>query len=42
MGTVIEGNWDRVMGLIKKCHASVSKDEARVLTSITIDDRKGM
>lgn len=41
MGTVIEGNWNDVMKLIKKCHDTVMKTEERVVTSISIDDRKG-
>lgn len=41
MGTVVEGNWNEVMKLIKKCHATVIKSEERVLTTISIDDRKG-
>ncbi len=41
MGTVLEGEWDKVMGVVKKCHDEVMKDSERVLTSITIDDRKG-
>jgi uncharacterized protein (TIGR00106 family) len=41
MGTVLEGEWDKVMGVVKKCHDEVMKDEERVLTTITIDDRKG-
>jgi uncharacterized protein (TIGR00106 family) len=41
MGTVLEGEWDSVMGVVKKCHAEVMKDSERVLTTITIDDRKG-
>ena len=41
MGTVIEGNWDEVMGLIKKCHEAVMKNGERALTTISIDDRKG-
>jgi uncharacterized protein (TIGR00106 family) len=41
MGTVVEGDWDQVMGIIKKCHDEVMKDSERVLTSIKIDDRKG-
>lgn len=40
MGTVVEGRWDDVMGLIKKCHSLVLKSGERVVTSITIDDRK--
>ena len=41
MGTVLEGEWDKVMGLVKKCHDEIRKDAERVLTSITIDDRSG-
>lgn len=41
MGTVVEGDWDKVMGLVKKCHQEVLKNSLRVVTSITIDDRPG-
>ncbi len=41
MGTVIEGEWDKVIGIVKKCHDEVIKDAERVVTTITIDDRKG-
>ncbi len=41
MGTVVEGDWDAVMRLIKKCHAVTKKHEERVMTRIVIDDRRG-
>lgn len=41
MGTVLEGSWDEVMGVIKKCHDEVMKEGDRAVTSIKIDDRKG-
>jgi uncharacterized protein (TIGR00106 family) len=41
MGTVIEGEWDAVMGVIKKCHDAVMRDAERAVTSIKIDDRRG-
>lgn len=41
MGTVIEGNWDEVMGLIKKCHEEVMKKAPRVVSNISIDLRPG-
>lgn len=41
MGTVIEGEWDEIFGLIRKCHESTLKDGERVLTTISVDDRKG-
>jgi len=42
MGTVLEGSWEEVMGVIKRCHDEVMKEGGRAVTSITIDDRKGM
>ncbi len=41
MGTVLEGEWNTVMDVIRKCHAEVMKDAERAITSIKIDDRKG-
>ncbi len=41
MGTVIEGEWDEVIRLIKKCHGSVMGKAERAVTTISIDDRKG-
>ncbi len=40
MGTVVEGEWDEVMGLIKKCHQLLANQAERVITEIRIDDRK--
>lgn len=41
MGTSVEGTWDEVLRLIKKCHQAMLTKAPRVLTHITIDDRKG-
>lgn len=41
MGTVVEGEWDDIMQLIRNCHETVLKTGERVVTSISIDDRKG-
>jgi uncharacterized protein (TIGR00106 family) len=41
MGTVIEGEWDETIRLIRKCHRTVMKTGERVITTISIDDRKG-
>ncbi len=41
MGTVIEGEWDEVMKLIKKCHRAVMQTGERAITALSIDDRKG-
>jgi len=40
MGTVVEGEWDRVMALAKQCHQAVLQSTTRVMTTIRIDDRK--
>lgn len=39
MGTVVEGEWDEVMALIRQCHAEVMKTAPRVVTTISLDDR---
>jgi len=41
MGTVIEGEWDETMKLIKKCHRAVMQTGERTVTRISMDDRKG-
>jgi uncharacterized protein (TIGR00106 family) len=41
MGTVIEGEWDEVMGVIKKCHEELIRGLPRVYSMITVDDRPG-
>jgi uncharacterized protein (TIGR00106 family) len=41
MGTVVEGEWDELFSLVKKCHETLMNKEERVLTTITVDDRKG-
>ena len=41
MGTIVEGDWDAVMGLIKKCHDAAGMTAPRLLTHITIDFRPG-
>jgi uncharacterized protein (TIGR00106 family) len=41
MGTVVEGDWDSVLSVIKKCHDAVMSGSDRALTTITIDDRRG-
>ena len=40
MGTVVEGEWDRIMTLAKQCHQAVLGSAGRVMTTIRIDDRK--
>ncbi len=41
MGTVLEGEWDQVMKVIKACHEKLAQEHERVITQIKIDDRKG-
>ena len=41
LGTVIEGEWDEVMQVIRQCRDTVTADCDRVLMRLTIDDRKG-
>ena len=40
MGTVVEGEWDRIMTLAKQCHQAMLASSGRVMTTIRIDDRK--
>ncbi len=39
MGTVVEGGWDDIMGLVKKCHEEVLKKAPRVTSTIQLDIR---
>jgi uncharacterized protein (TIGR00106 family) len=41
MGTVIEGDWDRVFGVVKRCFETMRKDCNRISVSIKVDYRKG-
>lgn len=39
--TLIEGEWEKIFSLIKKCHNALRKESKRVYTVIIVDDRKG-
>jgi len=41
MGTIVEGQWQQVMDIIKKCRDVLMEDVERVVIDIKIDDRKG-
>lgn len=41
MHTVVEGEPDQVMDVILRCHRRILELAPRVLTNITLDDRKG-
>ena len=41
MGTILEGDLDRILAVVKKLHEGVFGEEvARVLTTVKIDDRR--
>ena len=42
MGTVIVGDYDEVMGVIRECHMRMMELAPRTVTTIKIDDRKGV
>jgi uncharacterized protein (TIGR00106 family) len=41
MGTVVEGGYDEVMDVVRRCHMRVMGMCPRVITSVKIDDRRG-
>lgn len=41
MGTILEGEWDEVFGVVKKCYERMSEDCNRITVSIKVDARKG-
>lgn len=41
MGTVLEGEWDDVFGVVKECYDKMNEDCNRVSISIKVDSRKG-
>jgi uncharacterized protein (TIGR00106 family) len=41
-GTCIEGNWDEVMTLVRRCHDRVRQSSAHVVTTINIEDEEGV
>ena len=40
MGTTVEGDWDQIMRLAKRCHDAILTGADRVMLTIRIDDRK--
>ena len=40
LSTSIEGNLDEILSAIRRCHEAVAADHERVITTITIDDRR--
>jgi uncharacterized protein (TIGR00106 family) len=41
MGTILEGEWDEVMGVVTDCFRELDRDCARIGVYIKIDYRKG-
>jgi uncharacterized protein (TIGR00106 family) len=41
MGTVLEGEWDQVFGVVNRCFEDMLKDCGRISLSIKADYRKG-
>ena len=41
MGTILEGEWDDVMQVVRDCHEAMRTDCRRISTSIRIDYREG-
>lgn len=41
MGTIIEGEWDAVMDVVKQCYLRMKQDCPRISCSIKIDYRQG-
>jgi uncharacterized protein (TIGR00106 family) len=41
MGTVLEGDWDDVFGVVKQCFERMRRDCHRISCSIKVDYRKG-
>ncbi len=37
-GTLVEGTWDQLMDVAKRCHFEVRKTSERVLTMMRLDD----
>jgi uncharacterized protein (TIGR00106 family) len=40
-GTCIEGDWDEVMALVKRCHEQARNASAHVMTTVRIEDELG-
>ena len=40
-GTCIEGEWDEVMPLVKRCHEQARVSSSHVMTTVRIEDEAG-
>ncbi len=41
MGTILEGDFDQVMGVVKECFETMSSDCDRIACTVKLDYRKG-
>lgn len=41
MGTLLLGEWEPVMNVVRQCHEAVRRHAGRVVTKIKIDDLQG-
>jgi uncharacterized protein (TIGR00106 family) len=41
MGTTLEGDWDEVFAVVRKCYEALKPDCERISCSIKVDYRKG-
>jgi uncharacterized protein (TIGR00106 family) len=41
MGTLVEGEWDEVMGVLRQCFDAMHEHSDRVTCTLKIDDYKG-
>jgi len=41
MGTVLEGEWERVFSVVQQCYERMKKDCSRISCTIKVDYRKG-
>jgi len=41
MGTVLEGEWEDLLGLLDKCFRALEADSDRIILQIKVDYRKG-
>lgn len=41
MGTVIEGEWDQVFGVVKRCFEKLKEDSPRITCTMKMDYRAG-
>lgn len=41
-GTCIEGGWDEVMSLVRRCHERARSMASHVITTVTIEDEEGV